>query len=52
MSQLIMNAAHFAAQAHKHQMRLKMNVPYINHPIQVASYAAECGLDDEYVALK
>jgi len=51
MSQLIMNAAHFAAQAHKHQMRLKMNVPYINHPIQVAAFAAECRLDEYCIAV-
>lgn len=37
MSQLIMNAACFAAQVHKHQMRSKMNVPYIKGEIKCIS---------------
>lgn len=51
MSLLITKAALFAAEAHKHQMRKKMNVPYINHPLQVAAFAAECGLDEECIVV-
>ena len=43
-NQLILKAAHFAAQKHKDQRRKDKEVsPYINHPISVAKIISEIG---------
>ena len=43
-NQLILKAAHFAAQKHKDQRRKDKKVsPYINHPISVAKIISEIG---------
>ena len=50
-NQLILKAAHFAAQKHKDQRRKDKEVsPYINHPISVAKIISEIGnLEDPEV---
>ena len=43
-NQLILKAAHFAAQKHRDQRRKDKEVsPYINHPISVAKIISEIG---------
>ena len=43
-NQLILKAAHFAAQKHRNQRRKDKEVsPYINHPISVAKIISEIG---------
>jgi len=47
-SNLVINAAVFAADKHKYQRRKGFNqVPYINHPLKVAKLLSECGEHEE-----
>jgi len=47
-SNLVINAAVFAADKHKYQRRKGFNqVPYINHPLKVAKLLSECGENEE-----
>jgi guanosine-3',5'-bis(diphosphate) 3'-pyrophosphohydrolase len=44
---IILKAADFAARKHVNQRRKNQNKdPYINHPIGVAKWLSECGIDD------
>ena len=46
---LIRRAYHFAAEAHKHQKR-KSGIPYISHPLEVASILTELQMDAMTIA--
>ena len=47
MALLLLKAVDFAAEKHKKQRRKnKDKTPYINHPIRVAQFLSDCGVDD------
>ncbi|MGH7175685.1 MAG: HD domain-containing protein [Minisyncoccia bacterium] len=50
MSDLIEKAARIAAVAHKDQRRKEADVPYIEHPIEVALILAKAGFSDVIIA--
>jgi (p)ppGpp synthase/HD superfamily hydrolase len=43
---LFTKACHFAAFKHRHQRRKNVNIPYINHPLEVANILASAGVED------
>ena len=49
-TELILDAAAFAADKHAGQLRKELNEPYINHPIRCAKLAASFGYDARFVA--
>ncbi len=49
-TELILDAAAYAADAHAGILRKELNEPYINHPIRCAKLAASYGYDARFIA--
>ena len=43
---LFIRSIEFASKKHQSQRRKNGDIPYINHPIQVANFLAQAGIDD------